>query len=64
MLEKVEMEFGPDNQLIGRFQTSPEIANVIRKWREDPSFMAKYQELLNRKRDAWRDRESNRKLVD
>lgn len=64
MLEKVDMEFGPDNQPTFTLNTTPELAKVFEGWQDDPSFKARYEGLLNRKRDAWRDRESDRKLVD
>jgi len=64
MLEKVDMEFGPDNLPTIVWHTSPALAEVIGKWDHDPAFKNKYEELLNRKRNDWRDRESNRKLVE
>jgi hypothetical protein len=64
MLERIDMEFGPDNRPTFTFNTTPELAKVFERWQDDPCFKVRYEELLNRKRDAWRDRESNRKLVD
>jgi hypothetical protein len=64
MLENVHMEFGPGGELIGQFVTSEPIAKIMNEWQKDPAFLARYEELLNRKRDDWRNRESNRKLVD
>jgi hypothetical protein len=64
MIEGVHMEFGPDGQLLGQFRTSPALAKVMQSWRDNPSIMAQYEALVNRKRDAWRDRENRRKLVD
>jgi hypothetical protein len=64
MLEGVHMEFGPDGQLLGQFRTSPALAKVMQSWHDDPTIMAQYNALIDRKRDAWRDRENNRKLVD
>jgi len=64
MLEKVDMEFGPDNQPTITWHTTPELTKVYESWQGDPSFKARYEDILNRKRDAWRDRESDRKLVD
>lgn len=63
MMEKMDMEFGPDNRPTFRLNTTPELAKVYEAWQQDPSFKGRYEELLDRKRDAWRDRESNRKLV-
>ncbi len=64
MLERVDMEFGPDDQPMFTFNMTPGLEKVFENWQDDPLFRARYEELLNRKRDAWRDRESNRKLVD
>jgi hypothetical protein len=64
MLERPDMEFGPDNQPLGIFYTTPELGKALEILQRNPSFGARYQELLQRKRDGWRDRESNRKLVD
>jgi hypothetical protein len=64
-LEKVDMEFGPDGRPTLTLHTSaPQFTAAYERWQGDPDFMARYEELLDRKRDAWRDRESNRKLVD
>jgi hypothetical protein len=63
MMERMDMEFGPDNRPTFRLNTTPELAKVYEAWQQDPSFKARYEEVLDRKRDAWRDRESNRKLV-
>ena len=59
-----DMEFGPDNQPTITWHTTPELTKVYESWQGDPSFKARYEDILNRKRDAWRDRESDRKLVD
>ena len=64
MLERVDMEFGPDNLPTSVWHTTPALAEVIRKWDDDPAFRSRYEELLDRKRNEWRDRESNRKLVE
>jgi len=55
ILERVDVEFGPDNLPTSVWHTTPALAEVIGKWDE---------ELLDRKRNEWRDRESNRKLVE
>lgn len=64
MLERTDMEFGPDNQPLGRFVVGPSGADRLQALQEDPDFQVRYKELVERKHDAWRDRESNRKLVD
>jgi hypothetical protein len=64
LLEKVDMEFGPDGQLLQRFVVGPELAGQLQKLQEEPAFRTRFEGLVERKRSAWRDRESNRKLVD
>jgi hypothetical protein len=64
MFEKVDMEFGSDNQPLGRFSVTPALAGRLQEIEKDPAFQVRYKELVERKRHAWRDRESNRKLVD
>jgi hypothetical protein len=71
MLEKVQIDFDAS----GRPETSgtrlvmhPEMAArvipLMKQWESDESFQRRYRELMLRKRNEWRDRESNRKLVD
>jgi hypothetical protein len=40
------------------------IKNEMTKWEKDPEFKAKMDQLMFRKREEWRERESRRKLVD
>jgi hypothetical protein len=35
-----------------------------KEWEKDAAFMKKVKEVEYRKKEEWRDRESNRKLVD
>ena len=37
---------------------------LMEQWQQDESFQQRYREIMLKKRDEWRDRESNRKLVD
>ena len=71
VLRRVEMDFDPQT-----FQPTPGwvwvmhpdmAASVIPKveeWENDPVFNAKRERILVVKREEWRDREANRKLVD
>jgi hypothetical protein len=34
------------------------------EWQNDEAFQRRYREIMLKKLDEWRDRESNRKLVD
>jgi hypothetical protein len=40
------------------------IKDDVRTWEQDPEFVARREQIIERKREAWRDRESRRKLVD
>jgi hypothetical protein len=69
MFQRMEMSFDPKTgkpEIV--FITHPVMAEVWRKswteWEKDPAFMKQYREILAAKREAWRDRESRRKLVD
>jgi hypothetical protein len=71
MVEKVEIDFTEDGQpdISGvRIVTDPiqgeKLQRLMKEWAADPSFLKRYSEIMHKKRDEWRDRESNRKLVD
>ena len=68
-MEKIEMTFDPKTgrpELV--FWAGPQMVATMQKaweeWKQDREFMRKYNELLSRKREDCRDRESRRKLVD
>jgi len=69
VMERVEMNFDPKT---GRPEqvlwAGPQIIEAMQKaweeWSQDREFMRKYKDLLARKYEDWRDRESRRKLVD
>ena len=68
-MEKIEMNFDPKTrrpELV--FWAGPKMVEAMQKawedWKQDREFMRKYKELLARKYEDWRDRESRRKLVD
>ena len=68
MLEKVSQDFdeaGNPDELT--FVANPEvyasIVKVISQAASDPAIDRRYNEIIERKREAWRVRESNRKLV-
>ena len=69
MMNKVDMQFDPATgqprmimwasaNMLADFQKAME------EWRKDPEFVRKSKEILSRKYEEWRDRESRRKLVD
>lgn len=70
MIRKVEMSFDPKtNEPTGlTIVVHPsQIDRLLAKWKsweQDPAFVAEYERLLEEKREAWRARESNRRLDD
>ena len=69
LLEKIEIEFDDD----GRHNTlslvvppglQGQLKEKMGEWMKDASFKNKHDEIMNKKRQEWYDRESNRKLVD
>jgi hypothetical protein len=69
MFQRMEIDFDlktgrPELTII----MHPVMAEAMQKlwveWEKDPAFLKQYNELLSQKREAWRDRESRRKLVD
>jgi hypothetical protein len=68
MLEKMDMDFEEDGQPGFSLVMHPDLAEVVRvrmeEWEKDKDFQRRYDELIRVKREAWVDRESNRKLVD
>jgi hypothetical protein len=71
MLETVQIDFDelgrPDISGV-RLVMHPDQGERVRvlmdKWQQDETFQKRYLGIILRKRDEWRDRESNRKLVD
>lgn len=69
MIEKVDMDFTPDGQLIPPSIIMPPEAwkaneAKFKEWEQDKEFTAKHEEIINKKREAWSAREALRKLVD
>ena len=68
MLEKIEIDFdeaGNPGQIICPVNPKffPSIAKVISQAKDDPETDRRYKAIMERKREEWRARESNRKLV-
>jgi hypothetical protein len=61
MLERVE--WTPQSVFLAHPTTAEAMGKQWREWEKDRAFMKKYNELMSRKKEEWRDRESNRKLV-
>lgn len=68
LLERIELSFDeagkPELTFVAHPAMVEEMVKRWQEWEKDPEFRAKYQELLTKKREAFLDRESNRKLVD
>jgi len=68
MLETIQLEFYPDGRphklhVIGGLLTSERIKAVAEEFRNNPELQKRYDNLLARKREEWRAREADRKLV-
>ena len=68
LLERREVNFDREGRPEGVMVSTPEMAEVLMKrlveWNEDSEFRRRHEEIIKRKYEEWRDRESNRKLVD
>jgi hypothetical protein len=68
VLERVELSFGADGKPDLVLLMHPVMAEALREkeelWERDPAFKKRYDEIMMLKREAWLDRESDRKLVD
>lgn len=68
MLETVQMEFYPDGRphelhVVGGLFSPERIEAVEREFQDNPELKKRHAELIARKREEWRVREANRKLV-
>ena len=64
---KLEMDFDPQTlqPTAGHVRVMhPDTAAKVKEWEKDPVFKAEYEQIMAVKREEWRDREANRKLVD
>jgi hypothetical protein len=71
MLETVHIDFDelgrPDisgTPMVMHPDQAEPVRALMEQWQQDESFQQRYREIMLKKRDEWRDRESNRKLVD
>ncbi|MBS1805504.1 MAG: hypothetical protein JST28_19245 [Acidobacteria bacterium] len=62
MLERVE--WTPDSIFLAHPTMAEALGKQWKEWEKDRAFMKQYNEIMSRKKEQWRDRESNRKLVD
>lgn len=70
LISRIPEDFDPETLQPERgamFVLHPETAAKIlpqaKEWEKDPKFKVKLESITNKKREAWRDREANRKLV-
>ena len=71
LFRKVEMEFDPQTLKLSRGSTfimnpkmAAEVVPKVKEWEKDPKYKAEYERVMTVKREEWRGREANRKLVD
>lgn len=68
LLERMELSFdnsgNPDFTFFAHPIMAEEMSKRWEEWEQDADFIDKHNDLLRRKREAFLDRESNRKLVD
>jgi hypothetical protein len=70
MLDTVELDFDASGapSIPDLFHPDPTIQagmqRALEKWMKDPAFMARVENSIEKQRQKWNDRESNRKLVD
>lgn len=69
VIEKIDVDFDEHGQPVNlMIVMGPVLFNKVKDqipaWEKDEDFMKKHNEILERKRREWLDRENNRKLVD
>jgi len=68
-LETIQLDFDENGKpIMPTMVVSPQqyetIKGKIVEWENDPECQKQFEQIINRKREEWHDRESNRKLVD
>ncbi len=63
-LERVQVEFDSDGNPELQVVVHPNMRDKMLKLMSDSTLRIQYEQLLSKKREEWRDRENNRKLVD
>ncbi len=62
MFEKVE--WTPGSVFLAHPTMAEAMSKQWQEWEKDREFMKKFNAIMSRKKEEWRDRESHRKLVD
>jgi hypothetical protein len=68
MLEAIQLEFYPDGRphelhVVGGLFTSERMRAIDEEFANNPELRRRHDELMEKKREAWRAREASRKLV-
>ena len=68
MFETIQLEFYPDGRphelhVVGGLFTPERLKSVDEEFRNNPELQKRHDELMARKKEEWRAREANRKLV-
>jgi hypothetical protein len=69
MFRRVDMDFdaktmAPTAQIVMHPDVAAKMLPRMKAWEEDAAFIAEHNKILDEKKEAWRAREANRKLVD
>ena len=71
VFRRVQMDFDPETLQpkpgfvwVMHPDMAASITPKVKEWERDPAFNAEYERIMAMKREEWRDREANRKLVD
>ena len=71
VFRQVEMDFDPQtlrpkpgSTFVMHPETAASMVPKVKEWEKDPMLKAEYERIIAVKREDWRDREANRKLVD
>ena len=67
-IEKIQIDFGPDGKpqfptLVVAPSQGPQIQKVLESFEKDPEQTAKFDKLIEKKKEEWLAREASRKLV-
>ncbi len=69
VLEKMDIDFDPSGQpimptLVVGTELAAKLRERVPEWERDPANARRFEDLIRRKREEWRDREARRRLVD
>ena len=69
MMNRLEISFDENDEpelpvMVMNSNTARKVREQSQGWEQDEEFQKRYHQLIEKKREAWYDRENNRKLVD